>query len=217
MKPSTLTCTVAPSTTSYTEIKEYQVYMKIKDTQSELVGKCLISMPDMPDPRFHSSVIFLCAHSDEGAMGLIVNKRVEDVNLVDLMDQLSIPKGTTKQDWPVYFGGPVEHGRGFVLHSSDYRSDLSTLDAGNEMAMTATIDILEDIGAEKGPEQVLITLGYAGWGPGQLEQEIAANGWLLATVNRDIIFNTPDSKKWAAALGELGIDPAILSSSGGSA
>ena len=150
-------------------------------------------------------------------MGLIVNKRVEDVKLVDLLDQLSIPKGKLGEDWPVYFGGPVEHGRGFVLHSAEYRSELSTVDAGEDLAMTATIDILEDIGADQGPEQVLITLGYAGWGPGQLEREIAANGWLLAKVNSDIIFNKPDAQKWSAALGELGINPAILSSSGGNA
>ena len=150
-------------------------------------------------------------------MGLIINKRVEDVKLTDLMDQLSIPQGTAGEEWPVYFGGPVEHGRGFVLHSSEYRSELSTMEAGEEIAMTATIDILEDIGAEKGPRSALIALGYAGWGPGQLEQEIASNGWLLAAVKSEIIFNTPDAKKWSAALGELGIDPAILSSSGGSA
>lgn len=183
----------------------------------ELVGKSLISMPDMPDLRFQGSVIFICAHSSEGAMGLIVNKRVEDVELSDLMDQLSIPKGSSGLDYPIYFGGPVEHGRGFVLHSSDYRSELSTMNTGSSLAMTATIDILEDIGAENGPAKALIALGYAGWGPGQLEAEIAANGWLLAEVGPEIIFDLPDTQKWAAALGVLGIDPAILSSSGGSA
>ena len=191
--------------------------MTMNDDSTELAGKCLISMPDMPDPRFQSSVIFLCAHSAEGAMGLIINKRAADVKLSDLMDQLSIPKGTSEREWPVYFGGPVEHGRGFVLHTSEYRSELSSMDAGPDLAMTATIDILEDIGAEKGPERVLIALGYAGWGPGQLEQEIAANGWLVAQVGPEIIFDLPDAQKWAAALGTLGIDPAILSSSGGRA
>ncbi|WP_293452105.1 YqgE/AlgH family protein [Planktotalea sp.] len=191
--------------------------MKIKVPNLGLSGKCLISMPDMPDSRFRSSVIFLCAHSDEGAMGIIVNKPAQDVKLTDLMDQLSIPKDTCDKDWPVYFGGPVEHGRGFVLHTSEYRSELSTMDAGPNLAMTATIDILEDIGAEKGPQSALIALGYAGWGPGQLEQEIAVNGWLVADVGADIIFRTPDNEKWAAALGTLGVDPAILSSSGGRA
>lgn len=191
--------------------------MNTPDPQIELVGKCLISMPDMPDPRFQSSVIFICAHSAEGAMGLIVNKRVQDVELGDLMNQLSIPKGDTSPDLPIYFGGPVEHGRGFVLHGADYKSELSTMQTGLQFAMTATIDILEDIGAHKGPERALIALGYAGWGPGQLEQEIAANGWLLADVGPEIIFDTPDSQKWSASLGAIGIDPAILSSSGGSA
>ena len=191
--------------------------MTSNDLSLDLVGKCLIAMPDMPDARFQSSVIFMCAHSAEGAMGLIVNKCVHDVKLADLMDQLSIPKGSAREDWPIYFGGPVEHGRGFVLHSSDYRSELSSLDTGDGFAMTATIDILEDIGAGNGPEKALIALGYAGWGPGQLEGELARNGWLVADVGHQVIFETPDSKKWSAALGAIGIDPAILSSSGGSA
>ncbi|MGH1577750.1 YqgE/AlgH family protein [Planktotalea sp.] len=191
--------------------------MNISEPSTELVGKCLIAMPDMLDPRFRGSVVFLCAHSGDGAMGLIVNKRVEDVKLTDLMDQLSIPKGTSGNDWPVYFGGPVEHGRGFVLHTPEYRSDLSTLDAGDAFAMTATIDILEDIGAGKGPEKSLVALGYAGWGPGQLEAEIAANGWLIVEAGPEVVFDQPDAEKWSASLGALGIDPAILSSSGGNA
>ncbi|WP_375264675.1 YqgE/AlgH family protein [Planktotalea sp.] len=191
--------------------------MRPSDSSLDLVGKCLIAMPDMPDARFQSSVIFICAHSAEGAMGLIVNKCVEDVKLADLMDQLSIPKGTTRADLPIYFGGPVEHGRGFVLHSAEYRSELSSMDTGEGFAMTATIDILEDIGAGHGPEKALIALGYAGWGPGQLEGELANNGWLVSDAGSDVIFDTPDSKKWSAALGAIGIDPAILSSSGGRA
>lgn len=210
-------CTGLCQRSSFVHYIKIMNSMNIPDPLIELVGKCLISMPDMPDPRFQSSVIFVCAHSPEGAMGIIVNKPVHDVELSDLMDQLSIPKGPADPNLPVYFGGPVEHGRGFVLHSSEYRSDLSTMDAGASFAMTATIDILEDISAQNGPEHVLIALGYAGWGPGQLEQEIVANGWLVAEVGPEIIFDLPDSKKWSAALGVLGIDPAILSSSGGRA
>ena len=186
--------------------------MTKQNMQSELAGKCLIAMPDMPDPRFQNSVIFLCAHSPEGAMGLIINKRVEDVKLTDLMDQLSIPQGTAGEEWPVYFGGPVEHGRGFVLHSSEYRSELSTMEAGEEIAMTATIDILEDIGAEKGPLSALIALGYAGWGPGQLEQEIQGNGWLVVEADSDLVFGEKLEKKWQAAINKLGFDPGLLSS-----
>lgn len=182
-----------------------------------LIGKCLIAMPDMPDPRFQSTVIFLCAHSEEGAMGLIVNKRVEDVRLNDLMEQLSIPKTHESLNLPIYFGGPVEHGRGFVLHSTEYESALATLEVSTQFSMTATQDVLEDIGADKGPAHALVALGYAGWGPGQLEAEIAANGWLIVEAGPDIIFDAPDSAKWSAALNELGVDPAILSSSGGSA
>lgn len=191
--------------------------MTVTDQLDDLTGKCLIAMPDMPDPRFRSSVIFLSAHSSDGAMGLIVNKRVEDIRLSDLMDQLSIPKGGEGRDHPVFFGGPVESSRGFVLHTKDYRSELSTMDAGDEFAMTATIDILEDIGAGNGPKEALVVLGYAGWGPAQLENEIAANGWLIADVGGDIIFGARNDQKWSRALGTLGIDPAILSSSGGSA
>lgn len=191
--------------------------MTISDQMSDLTGKLLIAMPDMPDPRFQSSVIFLCAQSGEGAMGLIVNKRVHDVQLGDLMEQLSIPKGDAGGAHPVYFGGPVESSRGFVLHTPDYRSDLSTLDAGAAFSMTATIDILEDIGAGKGPERSLVALGYAGWGPAQLEAEIAANGWLIADADPDIVFGEEDGQKWTMALRSMGINPAILSSSGGNA
>ncbi len=192
-------------------------FMDTSDQLDDLTGKCLVAMPDMPDPRFRSSVIFVCAHSSEGAMGLIVNKRVEDVHLGDLMEQLSIPNGNSAQGHPVYFGGPVESSRGFVLHSRDYRSELSTMNAGDDFAMTATIDILEDIGAGNGPDQALVVLGYAGWGPAQLEAEIVANGWLIAEVGRDVIFGASDKRKWTLALASLGIDPAILSSSGGNA
>ncbi len=216
-KWSKFTCVSRLCRSSFVYLIEIQTFMTTDDLSIDLVGKCLISMPDMPDPRFQSSVIFLCAHSREGAMGLIVNKRVEDVELSDLMDQLSIPKGNESAHYPIYFGGPVEHGRGFVLHSSDYSSELSSMAAGTSFKMTATIDILEDIGAGKGPQKALIALGYAGWGPGQLEGELASNGWLVADVGTDVVFDTLDAQKWSAALGALGIDPAILSSSGGSA
>lgn len=191
--------------------------MSIPNPSTELTGKCLIAMPDMPDPRFQGSVIFLCAHSPEGSMGLILNKRIQDVQFADLTAQLSIPESDLAQDQSVYFGGPVEHGRGFVLHSRDYFSELSTLQVGEDFAMTATIDILEDINAGTGPEKTLVALGYAGWGPGQLETEIAQNGWLIVGAEPEIVFDTADAKKWAAALAALGIDPAILSFSGGRA
>lgn len=150
-------------------------------------------------------------------MGLIVNKRVDGVQLTDLLDQLSIPKGEADDAFPIYYGGPVENGRGFVLHTSEYRSELSTMEAGPELSMTATIDILEDIGLGKGPDRVLVVLGYAGWGPGQLEAEIAANGWLIGDVPCDVIFDAADAEKWPKALRAMGINPAILSSSGGNA
>ncbi|MEP5153543.1 YqgE/AlgH family protein [Planktotalea sp.] len=187
------------------------------DLGDDLTGKCLIAMPDMGDPRFSGSVVFLCAYSPEGAMGLIVNKRVDGVHLTDLLDQLSIPKGDTQDSFPIYYGGPVENGRGFVLHSLDYHSDLSTMKVADTFAMTATIDVLEDIGAGRGPQNALVLLGYAGWGPGQLEAEIASNGWLIGDVSSDVIFEAADSDKWPKALEAMGVNPAILSSSGGTA
>lgn len=184
---------------------------------SNLTSHCLISMPDMPDPRFQSSLIFICAHSDEGAMGLIVNKPADDVTLADLLDQTSISKTGIDPKLPIHFGGPVEPGRGFVLHSTDYHSELSSLKVDTSFSMTSTLDILEDVAIGAGPAQAIYALGYAGWAPGQLENEIAQNGWLIAKPTTDLVFETPDKQKWSQALHLLGIDPAILSSSGGRA
>ncbi|MBQ0749144.1 MAG: YqgE/AlgH family protein, partial [Roseovarius sp.] len=131
----------------------------------DLTGKLLIAMPGMGDPRFAHSVVLLCAHSPDGAMGLIINKPTSDLRLRDLLEQLSIaPTGQTR-NLPVHFGGPVEHGRGFVLHDRGYQSTLTSLDVNADFAMTATLDILEDLARGTGPERALLALGYAGWGP----------------------------------------------------
>lgn len=183
----------------------------------DLNGKLLIAMPDMGDPRFGHSVIFLCAYSDEGAMGLVINKPTDDLCLADLLEQLEIPQGADARNLPVHFGGPVEHGRGFVLHDYGYHSSISTLDVTRDFAMTATLDILEDLAEGRGPGQALIALGYAGWGPGQLESEIAQNAWLTCDADPELVFATPDALKWEAALKKLGISALTLSADAGRA
>ncbi|MEX0281075.1 MAG: YqgE/AlgH family protein [Arenibacterium sp.] len=183
----------------------------------DLTGKILIAMPGMGDPRFERSVVFMCSHSDEGAMGLIVNKPVPDLSLSALLGQLEIPAGNVDDATPVYFGGPVEGARGFVLHSPDYTSGLHSLDVSDVFSMTATLDILEDLGTGDGPEQALMVLGYAGWGPGQLEGEIAMNGWLTGEASPELVYETEDAVKWETALKTLGVDPLTLSASAGRA
>ncbi|WP_372613289.1 YqgE/AlgH family protein [Aquicoccus sp.] len=187
------------------------------DLDMDLTGTLLIAMPGMGDPRFDKSVVFVCAHSDEGAMGLIVNKPTDDLRLSALVEQLELGEGGCARDLPVYFGGPVEHGRGFVLHSGDYTSPISTLRVNDDFALTATLDILEELAAGRGPMRAIMALGYAGWGPGQLESEILANGWLTAEAGADLVFDTADVRKWSAALRTLGVDPLSLSAAAGRA
>ncbi len=182
-----------------------------------LCGKLLIAMPSMGDVRFERSVIFMCAHSEDGAMGLIINKPAPDLRFGDLLEQLDLAHGDDTREIRVNFGGPVEHGRGFVLHSRDYDSSESTLKVDSRFGMTATLDILEDISNGDGPRECLLALGYAGWGPGQLESEIQANGWLTCEASTEIVFQKGDGDKWTAALASLGISPSFLSASGGNA
>lgn len=191
--------------------------MPSQSTAMNLTGHCLIAMPDMPDFRFRNTVIYLCAHSEEGAMGLIVNQIVDDLKLGDLLEQVSIEPGELDGGAPLMFGGPVETGRGFVLHSPDFHSGLSTKKITETVALTSTMDILEEASAGNGPAKALIALGYAGWGAGQLEQELAANGWLTGEIGPEVIFDVPVPQKWARALQAMGVDPAILSGSGGRA
>jgi putative transcriptional regulator len=182
-----------------------------------LDGKLLIAMPSMGDPRFNRSVVYLCAHSDDGAMGLIVNKPAEDLDFNDLLEQLDIKVDRPIEAIDVHYGGPVEHGRGFVLHSRDYEAQDATLNVNDHFGMTATLDILEDISQGHGPESCLLALGYAGWGPGQLEDEIRENGWLTCDANASLVFSDDHDGKWNAAMKVVGIDPRMLSSEGGRA
>jgi putative transcriptional regulator len=187
------------------------------DTGHDLTGQMLIAMPGMADPRFDHSVVLLCAHSIDGAMGLIVNKRVPTLSLDDLLEQLEIERGMGSMDVAVYFGGPVESGRGFVLHSTDYPGAQGTMAINARFGMTATKDILVDIACGEGPATALTALGYAGWGPGQLESELKQNAWLTVEGDAAIVFDPDDGGKWARALRKLGIEPSMLSSGGGRA
>ncbi|MAY31713.1 MAG: hypothetical protein CMM86_03835 [Rhodovulum sp.] len=192
--------------------------MEPAEPELNLSGKLLIAMPGMGDPRFERSVVFLCAHSSDGAMGLIVNKPATQLSFEDLLKQLKIPQGRAGRDIRVHFGGPVENGRGFVLHSSDYASETeSTMDVDGRFGLTATLDILEDMAHGGGPHSALLALGYAGWGPGQLEDEISDNGWLTAEASPETVFARDNDAKWEMALHSLGIEPSLLSGSAGHA
>ncbi len=186
-------------------------------SNESLGGRLLIAMPGMTDPRFRRSLVYLCAHTEEGAMGLIVNKHADDLKLKDLFEKLEIPLGEPIAMTPVHFGGPVETGRGFVLHSADYDSGESTLQVDGQVSMTATVDILHAIAENRGPSRSIVALGYAGWSPGQLEAEMRANGWLACDPDDDLLFGGDEQHKWDRALAKIGVDPAMLSSQGGHA
>ncbi len=179
-----------------------------------LDGQVLIAMPGMQDPRFARSIVYLCAHSAEGAMGLIVNKRAEDLVWRDLFKRLGIPIGSVNGPRPVHYGGPVETGRGFVLHSSDYHSEDATMKVDGAISMTATLDVLQAMALGKGPDRAIVALGYAGWAAGQLESELQMNGWLLCDPDEDLVFGEDDDRKWDRALKKLGVDPSLLGAGG---
>ncbi|MEM9583282.1 MAG: YqgE/AlgH family protein [Pseudomonadota bacterium] len=183
----------------------------------DLNGRLLIAMPSMGDMRFEQSVIFICSHSDKGAMGLIVNKPADDLKFGDLLKQLGIEAPPSMRSIRIHVGGPVEFGRGFVLHSSDYNQNDTTMQVGDSFAMTATLDILEDIAMGDGPSEALLAMGYAGWGPGQLEDEIVRNGWLIGDASKALVFGGEDDSKWQNALEKMGINPLLLSAEGGRA
>lgn len=189
-----------------------------------LEGQLLIAMPSMSDPRFDRSVIYMCAHSPEGAMGIIINQRARHISFIDLLDQLEIIPEEQRIALPenveamnVHVGGPVETGRGFVLHSADYFATDSTLPIDQGVCLTATIDILKAIARGTGPDRALLALGYAGWAPGQLETEIQDNGWLHCPADDGLLFDGDLDEKYPLALRKIGIDPAHLVSGAGHA
>jgi len=193
-------------------------------TRGYLDGQMLIAMPAMNDERFSRAVIYVCAHSTEGAMGIIVNHPAANIKFPDLLVQLEvIPAAeriqlpTRAEDVKVLKGGPVETGRGFVLHSADFFIENSTLPIDEGICLTATLDILKAIARGNGPASAILALGYAGWAPGQLEQEIQQNGWLHCAADPELIFGTDTETKYEKALRKIGIDPAMLSSEAGHA
>ena len=197
---------------------------KGRKSSGYLDGQLLIAMPVMSDRRFARSVIYMCAHSAQGAMGLIGNQRAPHISFAELLGQLSIesdaaPEGLRPRpiDVEVHVGGPVETGRGFVLHSSDYFAADSTLTIDEDVSLTATVDILRAIASGKGPRRAMLALGYAGWRPGQLEDEIQANGWLHCPSDLDLLFDRNLDQKYEQALSKLGIDPSHLVSDAGHA
>jgi putative transcriptional regulator len=192
--------------------------------RSYLDGQCLIAMPGMSDQRFARSVVYLCAHSEDGAMGIIVNKPAADTRFPELLVQLDVIPPDQAIRLPsqagkvkVLRGGPVETKRGFVLHSADFFLESATLPIDDGICLTATLDILRAIAVGTGPESAVLALGYAGWGAGQLESEIQSNGWLHCPADAALLFDDALDTKYARALGKLGIDPAFLSKDAGHA
>jgi putative transcriptional regulator len=189
-----------------------------------LDGQLIVAMPGMLDDRFSRAVIYLCAHSPDGAMGIVVNQPAANIKFPELLVQLdiipeeqSIRLPTSAEQISVLRGGPVETGRGFVLHSADFFIENSTLPIDEGISLTATLDILKAIATGGGPESAVLALGYAGWAPGQLETEIQANGWLNCPADSELIFDTPSDAKYERCLRKIGIEPSMLSSDSGHA
>ena len=181
-----------------------------------LSGQLLVAMPSMADPRFEKSVIYICAHNSDGAMGLLVNRPFESLSFSELLGQLKIDLNDEMSPVRVMFGGPVEQGRGFVLHSPDYIQDASLL-VDKNVVLTATVEILQAIADGFGPKNYLLALGYAGWDAGQLDSEIKNNGWLSVASDHDLIFGRDSESKWLKAMTKIGIDPLMLSDDAGHA
>lgn len=184
---------------------------------SRLEGKLLVAMPGMGDQRFEKAVIYLCAHSDDGSMGFIINKPLEQPRPIEFLEKLNIifdddaiKIPTDLQTQRLKSGGPVEPGRGFVLHTPEYHAD-STIKVDKNISLTATLEILRMIATSVGPEQYFIALGYAGWSAGQLEDEISSNGWLVTETDPDIIFDTDYGSKYLRVMNKMGINPSLLS------
>ncbi len=185
-------------------------------TPHYLTGQLLIAMPGMPDARFQRAVVYVCAHNAEGAMGLVINRLFGSVTFGSLLEQLDIHTGRSTEEMRVHYGGPVESGRGMVLHSTDFIRE-GTMMVDDEVALTATIDILRAIADGVGPRHSLLALGYAGWGPGQLDAEMQANGWLTADSDQSLMFDADLDTKWARAIAKIGIRLPMLSGEAGHA
>lgn len=193
----------------------------MKDDDTYFAGKLLVAMPGMEDFRFFKAVIYLCAHDEHGAMGLIINQPLPDLEFADLLGQLKVTDGMvlpkeTDALVHVMHGGPVEGARGFLLHSNDFTKP-DTVQVDEQIYVTGTLDALRDVALGEGPKDKLFILGYAGWTAGQLDQELQQNAWLVADADPALVFDADTEKKWERALKTLGIDPLMLSSAGGRA
>jgi putative transcriptional regulator len=181
-----------------------------------LTGRLIIAMPNMLDSRFARTVIYLCAHTEDAAMGLVVNRLNDQITFPDLLEQLDIDSSDLRHSVPIHFGGPVEAGRGFVLHSPEYEQE-GTLQVSEGVSLTATVEILRDMAVGKGPEKSLLALGYAGWGRGQLDAEIQSNSWLHVDPDDALVFGSDLDGKWERAIAKLGFDFKMLSGDAGHA
>jgi len=186
-------------------------------TWTNFQGKFLIATPSLGDPRFERTVIYLCAHDAEHAMGLVINKRKGELSLSNMLERIGIEGEVSVADSPVLNGGPVDIDRGFVLHSPDYFKQDTSLRLSDTLMLTTTKDILEALVSNKAPERAVLAIGYAGWTSGQLEREIAANAWIICDSDDTLIFDTDMDDKWVKALNIMGISPEMLSGAGGTA
>jgi putative transcriptional regulator len=181
-----------------------------------LTGQFLVAMPGMTDPRFTRAVVYICSHGPNGAMGLVVNRLFGEADFRMLLDQLNLESSVNTPEIAVHFGGPVEMGRGFVLHSGDYLRE-GTTRIDDTVAVTATVEIVQDIADGKGPARVVMALGYTGWSAGHLDEEMKRNGWLTVASDEDILFDSDLETKWDRAMAKIGISPAMLSDTAGHA
>ena len=185
-------------------------------TSGYMTGQLLVAMPAMQDPRFERSVIYMCIHNADGAMGLIVNRSLESINFRDLLSQLELNITDPASEIAVQYGGPVETGRGFVLHTLEYEQT-GTIVVEDKVGLTASIEVLRDIAIDQGPRRAILALGYAGWGPGQLDNEIQQNAWLNVPADDALIFDEQIESRWERAIAKIGVDVSLLSGDHGHA
>lgn len=194
-----------------------------ENTITSLKGQILIAMPSMEDSRFHKTVIYICEHTENGTMGIVLNRAMKGMSFSDILEQVQVlddedmPQHSGTRDVMIHRGGPVETGRGFVLHTADYHVEDSTHHITDDVSLTETLEILKVLARGDGPKNAFLALGYAGWTAGQLESEIHQNSWLHSNPSLDLIFNENLEAKYDAALAHLGIDPVLLSTSSGHA
>lgn len=186
--------------------------MEFSRNEEGLAGKLLIAVPGIDDERFAGAVILICAHSDEHAMGIVLNRAIGDLTLPELFEQLNVPMRITPPDDPILLGGPVGKDRGFVIHSEDFESIGATIPVGTGLRLTATKEVLQAMASDDRPKRSRLALGYSGWGPMQLENELKQNVWLVVDADDDIVFDCDFDHKWERAIAKLGISPASLHS-----